>query len=115
MRAARVSLAFVVLCLLVGARGQSQGRAATLDIYFIDTEGGQSTLYVSPSGESLLVDTGNAGDRDLSRIAETVKAAGVRQIDHMWSTHYHGDHVGSLLALAKQIPIGHFYDHGTPH
>ena len=115
MRAARVSLVLVVLCLLVGARGLSQERAATLDIYFIDTEGGQSTLYVGPSGESLLVDAGNAGERDLSRIAETVKAAGVRQIDHMWSTHYHGDHVGSLLALAKQVPIARFYDHGAPH
>jgi beta-lactamase superfamily II metal-dependent hydrolase len=61
------------------------------------------------------VDTGNAGDRDLGRIVETLKAAGVKQIDHMWSTHYHGDHVGSLLALAKQIPIMHFYDHGKPH
>jgi competence protein ComEC len=93
----------------------AQTPARTLDIYFIDTEGGQSTLYVGPSGESLLVDTGNAGDRDLGRIVETLTAAGVRQIDHMWSTHYHGDHVGSLLALAKQIPIARFYDHGAPN
>ena len=66
----------------------------TLDIYYIDTEGGQSTLFVSPTGESLLVDTGNAGDRDLDRIVETLDDAGVKQIDHMWTTHYHGDHVG---------------------
>ena len=116
MRAARVFRLIVVLCLMVGTVGViSQGRSTTLDIYFIDTEGGQSTLYVAPSGESLLVDTGNAGERDLSRIVETVKAAGLRQIDHMWSTHYHGDHVGSLLALAKQMPIARFYDHGAPH
>jgi len=86
----------------------------TLNIYYIDTEGGQSTLFVGPTGESLLVDTGNAGDRDLGRIVETLKTAGVKQIDHMWTTHYHGDHVGSLLALAKQVPIMHFYDHGKP-
>jgi competence protein ComEC len=105
-----------VLCLLIGVAGLlAQTRARTLDIYFIDTEGGQSTLYVGPTGESLLVDSGNAGDRDLGRIVETLKAAGVRQIDHMWSTHYHGDHVGALVALAGQVPIGHFYDHGTPH
>ena len=116
MRTARMFLAPVVVCLTVGAAGLlSQGRATTLDIYFIDTEGGQSTLYVGPAGESLLVDTGNAGDRDLSRIVETLTTAGVRQIDHMWSTHYHGDHVGSLLALAKQTPIARFYDHGAPH
>jgi len=107
-----------VLCLVVGvgvAGLVAQTRAKTLDIYFIDTEGGQSTLYVGPTGESLLVDSGNAGDRDLGRILEVVKGAGVRQIDHMWSTHYHGDHIGALVALAAQVPIGHFYDHGAPH
>ena len=122
MRAARVSnavtafLVLWVLCLISGVAGLiAQTAARTLDIYFIDTEGGQSTLYVGPSGESLLVDSGNAGDRDLGRIVETLKAAGIRRIDHMWSTHYHGDHIGSLLALAKQVPIAHFYDHGAPH
>lgn len=111
----RAALVFV-LCLIGGAYGLlAQTRSRTLEIYFIDTEGGQSTLYVGPTGESLLVDTGNAGERDLGRIVETLTAAGVRQIDHLWTTHYHGDHVGSLLALAKQVPIARFYDHGTPH
>jgi competence protein ComEC len=93
----------------------AQTGTGTLNIYYIDTEGGQSTLFVGPSGESLLVDTGNAGDRDLGRIVETLNAAGVKRIDHMWTTHYHGDHVGALLALAKQFPMMHFYDHGKPH
>lgn len=92
----------------------AQGRTGTLTIYYIDTEGGQSTLFVGPTGESLLVDTGNAGDRDFGRIADTLRAAGVTRIDHMWTTHYHGDHVGALVALTKQFPVGHFYDHGTP-
>lgn len=87
----------------------------TLDIYYIDTEGGQSTLFVGPAGESLLVDTGNAGERDLSRIVETLRSAGISHIDHLWTTHFHGDHVGALLELAKQFPILHFYDHGTPN
>jgi len=105
-----------VLCLAAGIVSLlAQSRTGTLNIYYIDTEGGQSTLFVGPAGESLLVDTGNAGDRDLGRIIETLKAAGVKQIDHMWTTHYHGDHVGSLLALAKQVPIMHFYDHGKPN
>jgi competence protein ComEC len=105
-----------VLVLAAGIAGLlAQSGPGTLNIYFIDTEGGQSTLFVSPTGESLLADTGNAGERDLGRIVDTLKTAGVKQIDHMWTTHYHGDHVGSLLALAKQIPIVHFYDHGKPH
>ena len=93
----------------------AQTRTGPLRIYYIDTEGGQSTLFVGPSAESLLVDTGNAGDRDLGRIVDTLRAAGVTKIDHLWTTHYHGDHVGALLALAKQFPIAHFYDHGTPN
>jgi len=92
----------------------ADGRTA-LHIYYIDTEGGQSTLFVGPTGESLLVDTGNPGERDLSRIAETLRGAGVSQIDHLWLTHFHIDHVGTLLELAKQFPIRHFYDHGTPN
>src|SRR5688572_32531109 len=105
-----------LLSVILGVAGLvAQTRAKTLDIYFIDTEGGQSTLYLGPAGESLLVDSGNAGERDLGRILEVLKGAAVRQIDHMWSTHYHGDHVGALVALAAQVPIARFYDHGDPH
>jgi len=104
----------VITCLAAGvAATLAQSDASrTLDIYYIDTEGGQSTLFVSPTGESLLVDTGNAGERDLNRIVEALGAAKVTQIDHMWTTHYHSDHVGSLQELAKRVPIKHFYDHG---
>jgi len=106
-----------LLCLTTTASAGSnaQTRAKTLEIFYIDTEGGQSTLFVGPTGESLLVDAGNAGERDLGRILETLRTAAVTQIDHMWITHYHGDHVGSLVALAGQVPIRHFYDHGSPH
>ena len=104
-----------VLCLspLAPALAQGQPAGKTLDIYFIDTEGGQATLYVSPTGQTLLVDAGNSGERDLNRILEVLKLAGVKQLDHFWMTHYHGDHYGSLLDIAKQIPIKHLYDHGA--
>jgi competence protein ComEC len=105
-----------ICCVVIAILGlAAQVRTGTLTIHYIDTEGGQSTLFVGPTGESLLVDTGNAGDRDLGRIAETLRTAGVTNIDHLWTTHYHGDHVGALLELAKQFPVGHFYDHGKPH
>jgi competence protein ComEC len=111
----RRAAALAVVCGLVGVTGlvTAQTNAGkTLDIYYIDTEGGQSTLFVGPTGESLLVDTGNAGGRDLDRIIAAINAAGVKQIDHMWTTHYHGDHVGAMEELAKRVPIKHFYDHG---
>src|SRR5687768_18288336 len=112
MRVASVS-ALCLLCAIVSVPAQTPEK--TLEVYFIDTEGGQSTLFVGPAGDSLLVDTGNAGERDLGRIAETLRGAGLTKIDHLWTTHFHGDHVGALLELAKQFPVGHFYDHGAPH
>src|SRR5947207_8795365 len=105
----------LVLSLIAITGLLAQTGSGTLNIYYIDTEGGQSTLFVGPSGESLLVDTGNAGDRDLGRIVDTLHTAGITTIDHLWTTHYHGDHVGALLEVAKQFPVAHFYDHGKPH
>src|SRR5204862_1392461 len=110
------AVVITVWCVVAAVLGvAAQGRTGLLTIYYIDTEGGQSTLFVGPAGESLLVDTGNGGDRDFGRIADTLRTAGVTRIDHLWITHYHGDHVGALLEIAKQFAVGHFYDHGTPH
>ncbi len=103
----------VVLSLLCAAASAAQtAPARPLDIYFIDTEGGQATLYVSPAGQTLLVDTGNAGERDLGRILEVLAVAGVTRIDHLFLTHYHGDHYGNLIELAARMPVGRVYDHG---
>jgi len=87
----------------------------TLDIYLIDVEGGNATLFVAPSGESMLVDTGNGGpaaSRDADRIVAAVKDAGVTQLDHLVTTHYHGDHFGAMSELASRVPIRNFIDHG---
>jgi beta-lactamase superfamily II metal-dependent hydrolase len=82
-------------------------------IAWIDVEGGASTLFIAPSGESLLFDTGyEAGDRDAKRIFAAAQKAGLTKLDHVVISHWHGDHVGGLAALAKMIPIGHLYDHG---
>ena len=84
----------------------------TLDVFFVDVEGGQATLVVSPSGESMLVDAGNPGDRDADRIAAVAKQAGLHQIDYMVTTHYDGDHHGGVKDVSTRIPIRHFVDHG---
>jgi competence protein ComEC len=109
----RAATAFLVAIVLATSAPAAQSRAGkNLDIYFIDTEGGQATLFVSPSGESLMVDTGNPGARDLDRVMLALADAGVKQIDHLVLTHYHVDHIGGLQELVKRIPIKHFYDHG---
>jgi beta-lactamase superfamily II metal-dependent hydrolase len=88
--------------------------AKTLDIYFIDVEGGQATLLVSPSGESMLVDTGWSAheSRDADRIAAIAKKAGVKKIDYLVITHFHEDHAGGVPQLAAKLPIRNFVDHG---
>ena len=85
--------------------------AKTLDMYVIDVEGGKSLLLVSPSGESMVIDTG--GGREADRIAEACKAAGVKKIDYMVVSHYDGDHVGGVPALAARVPMVNFVDHGA--
>jgi competence protein ComEC len=87
----------------------------TLDIYVIDVEGGNATLLVSPTRESLLIDTGNAGAaavRDATRIADAVKDAGLTQIDHLITTHWHGDHFGGMAEFVSRVPVREFIDHG---
>jgi competence protein ComEC len=112
----RASIAFVMAVVLCAALAVAQTRTAkTLDVYVVDVEGGNATLLVTPAGESLLIDTGNGGAgaaRDAGRILDAARDAGVMQIDHLITTHYHGDHVGGLGELAARIPIRHFIDHG---
>jgi beta-lactamase superfamily II metal-dependent hydrolase len=88
--------------------------AKNLEVYSIDVEGGQATLFVSPSGESMLVDTGWGGfnKRDADRIAAAAKDAGVKKIDYLVISHYHADHVGGVPQLAEKLPIRNFVDHG---
>jgi len=88
--------------------------ASPLRIYFIDVEGGQSTLVVSPTGASMLIDAGWPGNngRDANRILDAAKAAGLTQIDFLVVTHYHVDHAGGVAPLAEKIKIGTFVDHG---
>jgi beta-lactamase superfamily II metal-dependent hydrolase len=109
----RSFLLFAVLAVAATAGAGAQADKP-LDIQFIDVEGGQATLIASPSGESLLVDTGYVGfnDRDADRIAAAVKQAGLSRIDYLIVTHYHADHVGGVPALASRVPIGTFVDHG---
>lgn len=110
----------------------AQAAKKTLDIYFIDVEGGQATLVVTPAGESLLIDTGFPSDdaliapafgakpgassngRDPKRILAAARDAGLKQIDYLLLTHYHADHAGGAVELSQLLPIRTFVDHGAP-
>jgi competence protein ComEC len=104
----------VIVAFFLTVWGWAAPGAGTLDIYFIDVEGGQATLIVTPAGESMLVDTGWAGfgGRDAERIASVAKAAGVSELDYLLITHYHLDHVGGAPELVELLPTKTFVDHG---
>lgn len=89
-------------------------KTKALQIYFVDVEGGQATLFVTPEGKSLLIDTGWAGNggRDADRIVAATKQAGIKQIDFVLLTHYHMDHAGGITQLAEKVPIRTVIDHG---
>jgi beta-lactamase superfamily II metal-dependent hydrolase len=105
----RLSLACLCFAAFVPA-----AMAKPLEIFFIDVEGGQSTLIVSPSGQAMLIDTGWRGfdGRDAERIVQAAKLAKVKQIDYLVITHYHRDHVGGVPQLADRMKIVNFFDHG---
>ncbi len=117
---ARVALLSLVMLVLAGPAS-----ARDLEIFFIDVEGGQATLIVTPAGQTLLIDAGygpragRAGGpdivgRDPDRILAAARAAGISRIDYLLITHFHNDHVGGVADLAAKIPIGTFIDYGSP-
>ena len=110
----RVQSVFLVAIAWMLGFGNGYAAGKDLQVYFIDVEGGQATLVVAPSGQSLLVDTGWPGNRnrDADRISEALNDAGLHQIDYVLITHYHPDHVGGVSQLVKQVKVGEFIDHG---
>jgi beta-lactamase superfamily II metal-dependent hydrolase len=103
-----LSLLLLLLPLLATAQTK------TLDIYWVDVEGGAATLIVTPAGESILIDTGNPGGRDAGRIHKAATDAGLKQIDYLVTTHFHVDHYGGAAELARKMPVKTVYDKGVP-
>jgi competence protein ComEC len=115
----RLLLPLARLVLLSGAlfalaqTAQAARAGQDLEIYFVDVEGGQATLFVTPEGQSLLIDTGWPGTRDAERIVAVARQSGLSKIDFVLLTHYHMDHAGGVPQLLDKIPVGAFIDHGS--
>ena len=110
---------FLLIALFAGgfaivAPAYADQASGTLDVYWIDSEGGGSTLLVTPANESILIDTGNPGGRDAGRIVAAAKAAGLDRIDYVLLTHFHLDHFGGAAEVAQQIPFGTIYERAIP-
>ncbi len=123
---ASLGRSFVVLVLALGVLVWSATAATTLEIWFVDVEGGQATLIITPAGESMLVDAGYSpqnwrgaspavpNGRDPSRILEAAREAGISRLDYLMVTHFHPDHVGGVPDVASKLPVGTFIDYGAP-
>jgi competence protein ComEC len=109
-------MAAALVAFLMAQAAATAQTAKILDIYFVDVEGGQATLIVTPAGESFLVDTDweGANGRDAKRIMAAVREAGLAQIDDLMITHFHSDHDGGAAELSRLIPIRTFIDYGSP-
>src|SRR5688500_17214797 len=106
----------VLVAVTVSATLLLLAQSKTLETYVIDVEGGNATLFVTPSREAVLIDTGNVGPaapRDANRIMAAVRDAGLSQIDALVTSHWHGDHMGAMAELADRVPIRHYIDHGA--
>src|SRR5262249_35456638 len=103
----RIGLGFALALAPSIALAAAAAPAKPLQIYVVDVEGGNSVLFVGPTGQALLIDTGNGGPiaapRDSGRVFDAIKDAGVKQIDHLILTHYHGDHFGGMEELTKRL------------
>src|SRR5919109_923445 len=111
----RLPLALAVSLAAAALPAAQLPAGSTLDIYVVDVEGGNATLFVTPARESVLIDTGNGGAaavRDADRIVAALKDARITQIDALVTSHWHGDHMGAMAELAGRIPIRHYLDHG---
>ena len=107
-------LALASFSLTVSCYARPADNEKSLHVFFIDVEGGQATLFITPDGQSLLIDTGWPGNdgRDADRIVTTARKAGLSRINYVLITHHHDDHVGGAPQLAARIPIDTFIDHG---
>lgn len=103
-----------ILIAVSTAAAQPAPEASGLRFTFVDVEGGAATLIVTPAGESILIDSGNPGTRDAGRIVAAAKEAGVTEITHYITTHWHSDHFGGIAEVAKAVPVRAVYGHTIP-
>ena len=84
----------------------SDGQDAAFQMHFIDV-GQALSVLVECDGQFMLYDGGNVDDGSL--VVSYLQKQGVEQLQYVFCSHAHEDHVGGLAAVMAKFPAGHAY------
>jgi beta-lactamase superfamily II metal-dependent hydrolase len=108
MKIRHVLLPFCLVVFSVSAFGQANGK---LQIHHMDVGQGDGAILISPRGETVLFDNGDAGN--CRKPVRYLQRLGVTRIDYMIVSHLHSDHFGCTAEVLNKFPLIRFsYDRG---
>ena len=84
----------------------STGASQPFEMHFIDV-GQALSVLVECDGQFMLYDGGNVDDGSL--VVSYLQKQGVEQLQYVFCSHAHEDHVGGLAAVMAKFPAGHAY------
>ena len=84
----------------------STGSSQPFEMHFIDV-GQALSVLVECDGQFMLYDGGNVDDGSL--VVSYLQKQGVEQLQYVFCSHAHEDHVGGLAAVMAKFPAGHAY------
>lgn len=82
-------------------------------VHFLNVGQGDSILIQSGNGKNMLVDGGTKAQG--AKVVSFLKAKGVTKLDVVVATHPDADHIGGLIAVLNNFPVGKFIDSGKAH
>jgi len=89
--------------------------AQQLEIHHINVGQADATLIISPTGKTMLIDAGNAGN-GTNIICPYLTSLGITKLNYVVCSHYHADHLGGLDEVINSLGVDNIdtvYDRGS--
>nr|WP_317331853.1 ComEC/Rec2 family competence protein [uncultured Romboutsia sp.] len=80
--------------------------SSNAEIHFIDT-GNSDAILIIKDNKAALIDGGDNDDEAL--VSSYIKKQGISELEYVFATHPHADHIGGLDKVAKDIKINNLY------